>query len=123
VSVRVYPIVSDDGRRQWDTQESRPGRSSSATRSVRPSSVGRVGTQVPKHWHFGAGLCGLRQRGNDTEVAEALSLHRKTVGKWRNRFLEQRLEGLHDEPDPEPPHDQRRRCRGGDCEDPRTDAG
>jgi len=46
---------------------------------------------------------GCAKGGNDTEVAEALSLHRKTVGKWRNRFLEQRLEGLHDEPRPGAP--------------------
>jgi transposase len=34
------------------------------------------------------------------EVAERLGVNRTTVGKWRNRFVERRLEGLHDEPRP-----------------------
>lgn len=55
-----------------------------------------TGTSVPD-------CAGCAKGGNDTEVAETLSLHRKTVGKWRNRFLEQRLEGLHDEPRPGAP--------------------
>jgi transposase len=38
--------------------------------------------------------------GNDTEVAAALRTHRMTVGKWRHRFIEKRLDGLFDEPRP-----------------------
>ena len=34
------------------------------------------------------------------EIAEQLSISRPTVTKWRNRFAEQRLEGLLDEPRP-----------------------
>jgi transposase len=34
------------------------------------------------------------------EVAERLGVNRTTVGKWRSRFVERRLEGLHDEPRP-----------------------
>src|SRR5207253_634645 len=41
--------------------------------------------------------------GNDIEVAERLGLHRATVGKWRRRFIAQRLDGLHDEPRPGAP--------------------
>jgi transcriptional regulator with XRE-family HTH domain len=36
-------------------------------------------------------------------VAERLGLHPKTVGKWRSRFLEHGLDGLHDEPRPGAP--------------------
>lgn len=41
--------------------------------------------------------------GHSNEVAERLGVSRATVGKWRRRFLEQRLEGLHDEPRPGAP--------------------
>jgi transposase len=34
------------------------------------------------------------------EVAQRLGVHQETVGKWRRRFVERRLEGLHDEPRP-----------------------
>jgi transposase len=36
--------------------------------------------------------------GQNKEVAARLELARQTVGKWRRRFIEQGLEGLHDEP-------------------------
>ena len=43
--------------------------------------------------------------GSNTEVAARLSVNRMTVGKWRARFVERRLDGLHDEPRPGgPPH-------------------
>jgi transposase len=38
--------------------------------------------------------------GNDVEVGARLDLNRNTVGKWRNRFIDHRLDGLHDEPRP-----------------------
>jgi transposase len=41
--------------------------------------------------------------GHNNEVAERLGLDRSTVGKWRQRFLAERLEGLHDEPRPGAP--------------------
>src|SRR5258708_37176610 len=41
--------------------------------------------------------------GNNTEVSARLELHRETVRKWRNRFVEHRLDGLHDEPRPGKP--------------------
>lgn len=36
--------------------------------------------------------------GQNKAVAARLGLDRQTVGKWRRRFIEQRLDGLHDEP-------------------------
>ena len=41
--------------------------------------------------------------GNDIEVGARLGLNRNTVGKWRNRFIDRRLDGLHDEPRPGKP--------------------
>jgi transposase len=41
--------------------------------------------------------------GNDIEVAERLGITRGTVGKWRRRFIDRRLDGLHDEPRPGAP--------------------
>jgi transposase len=41
--------------------------------------------------------------GHNIEVAERLGLHPGTVGKWRRRFLADRLDGLHDEPRPGAP--------------------
>src|SRR5215207_641199 len=36
--------------------------------------------------------------GQNKEIAARLGLDRQTVGKWRRRFLEHRLDGLRDEP-------------------------
>jgi len=41
--------------------------------------------------------------GTDIDVAGRLGVSRMTVGKWRRRFMEQRLDGLHDEPWPGAP--------------------
>jgi transposase len=38
--------------------------------------------------------------GTDVEVAALLRADRNTVGRWRRRFIESRLDGLHDEPRP-----------------------
>ena len=43
------------------------------------------------------------QGGTNTKVAQDLGLNRDTVGKWRRRFSELRLDGLHDEPRPGAP--------------------
>ena len=48
---------------------------------------------------------------NNTEVARELGIGRSTVRKWRDRFGELRLDGLHDEPRPGVPR-QRGRRRG-----------
>ena len=37
---------------------------------------------------------------SNSEVGDHLGVNRKTVGKWRARFIEGRLDGLHDEPRP-----------------------
>lgn len=39
----------------------------------------------------------------NTEVSESLAVSMNTVGKWRRRFVERRLEGLSDEPRPGAP--------------------
>src|ERR1700736_4465257 len=41
--------------------------------------------------------------GHNHEVAGRLGIHRHTVGRWRARFLAERLDGLHDEPRPGAP--------------------
>src|SRR5580693_5735489 len=41
--------------------------------------------------------------GYNHEVAQRLGLNRVTVGKWRGRFLQDRLDGLHDEARPGAP--------------------
>ncbi|MGA8364193.1 MAG: IS630 family transposase [Solirubrobacteraceae bacterium] len=38
------------------------------------------------------------QGGQNKDIAAALGLERSTVGKWRRRFVEQGIDGLHDEP-------------------------
>ena len=38
--------------------------------------------------------------GSNKDVARALRAHRETVGRWRSRFIADRLDGLHDEPRP-----------------------
>ncbi|ANW03024.1 helix-turn-helix domain-containing protein [Bradyrhizobium icense] len=43
-----------------------------------------------------AGLCA--RGGRNKEVAAKLGLDRQTVGKWRRRFVERRVAGLHDKP-------------------------
>src|SRR5258708_4736813 len=37
---------------------------------------------------------------NNKETAARLRCNHTTVGKWRKRFIERRLDGLHDEPRP-----------------------
>src|SRR3954468_2914366 len=41
--------------------------------------------------------------GTNVEIGARLGLHVATVRKWRNRFVERGLDGLHDEPRPGKP--------------------
>lgn len=41
--------------------------------------------------------------GENKAIAEELGLDRQTVGKWRRRFLDHRVDGLHDDPRPGAP--------------------
>nr|WP_204249112.1 helix-turn-helix domain-containing protein [Nocardia arizonensis] len=46
---------------------------------------------------------GLRGRKSNSEVASESGIWPQTVGKWRNRFVARRPEGLVDEPRPGAP--------------------
>lgn len=41
--------------------------------------------------------------GSNIEVAARLGVNDDTVGRWRNRFIDRRVDGLHDEPRPGKP--------------------
>ena len=45
-------------------------------------------------------VLGVAEGGTNREVAEQLGVNRVTVGKWRQRFAAERLEGLVDAPRP-----------------------
>jgi transposase len=47
--------------------------------------------------------CGVKSQPANKAVAERLGVNEATVGKWRRRFVAQRLNGLFDEPRPGPP--------------------
>ena len=55
-----------------------------------------VGVAVPDR-------VGVRRGRHNVEVAARLGIHDDTVGRWRNRFIDRRLGGLHDEPRPGKP--------------------
>jgi transposase len=48
-------------------------------------------------------ILGCAQRESNTEVAQRLRVTQQTVGKWRARFVQKRLDGLLDEPRPGTP--------------------
>ena len=48
-------------------------------------------------------LLALRGGKSNTEVSAAMRLCKQTEGKWRGRFVAQRLDGLLDEPRPGAP--------------------
>src|SRR5262249_15712749 len=77
-------ILSDDERLKLQTWASRP------KSTQRPAARGGI---------IRAGSEGL----DNNQVATWLRIHRATVGKWRSRFLEDRLAGLADEPRPGAP--------------------
>ena len=62
-------------------------------------SGGRGGRSRRRRWRCGRGSCLACAQGRaNGEVAERLRVTPGTVGKWRRRFLERRLDGLVDEP-------------------------
>ena len=67
-------------------------------------SVGR-GVRAPcRRWRCGVGSCWRARRAATTlRSAERLGVGRGTVGKWRRRFIDRRLDGLDDEPRPGAP--------------------
>ena len=67
-------------------------------------SSGRGDIRPRKRWRCVRALCSRAAQGVDnSEVAKRCRVTRQTVGKWRRRFLEQRLDGLLDEPRPGAP--------------------
>lgn len=87
------------------------GQSGRAIREVVLSAEERETLQRWARRHTSAQALAMRCRivlacaegGHNGEVAERLGLNRNTVAKWRNRFIEHRLDGLHDEPRPGKP--------------------
>jgi transposase len=76
--------LSDDERQKLETWASRP------------KSTRRLATRARIIPACAEGL-------DNHQVATRLRIHRATVGKWRSRFLEDRLDGLADEPRPGAP--------------------
>jgi transposase len=77
-------ILSDDERQKLETW------------AARPKSTQRLATRARIILACAAGL-------DNTDVADRLRINTVTVGKWRKRFLADRLEGLADEPRPGAP--------------------
>ena len=74
-------ILSDDERQKLETW------------AARPKSTQRLATRARIILACAEGL-------DNTDVAARLRVNTVTVGKWRKRFLDDRLEGLADEPRP-----------------------
>ena len=53
--------------------------------------------RCPMPWSRAPKLSSGRQKAPDTEIADRLQWTKATVGKWRRRFLERRVQGLYDE--------------------------
>jgi transposase len=77
-------ILSDDERQKLETW------------AARPKSTQRLALRARIILACAEGL-------DNTEVADRLRINTVTVGKWRKRFLADRLEGLADEPRPGAP--------------------
>src|SRR6266540_417209 len=79
---------------------------------------------VNRHVAFRARLVlACADESSNTVVAQRHRTTNQTVGKWRRRFIESRLDGLYDEPRVGgPTHDLRRGRRGRDRQDARDDA-
>ena len=62
--------------------------------------AGRAGGRARRRWRLGRVSCLPRPRGSNSEIAQRLGVSRTTVWTWRSRFVEDRLDGLVDEPRP-----------------------
>ena len=63
--------------------------------------LGRAVRRAPRRWRLRCRIVlECAEGGANVEVADRLGVTRATVGKWRRRFVERRLDGLHDEPRP-----------------------
>jgi transposase len=81
---KVPLILSDDERLKLETW------------AARPKSTQRLATRARI-------ILACAEGPDNTDVADRLRVNAVTVGKWRNRFLADRLEGLADEPRPGAP--------------------
>lgn len=68
--------------------------------SVPSWSAGLVVARVRPALLCGQDLCWQQQSGSNVELADRLEVDRNTFSKWRNRFVQLRLDGLLDEPRP-----------------------
>ena len=67
-------------------------------RARRVGALDEAGPRESRAGVSGATGAGVRRRATDTAVARRYRTTNATVGKWRTRFIERRLEGLLDEP-------------------------
>src|SRR4051794_3344712 len=77
-------ILSDDERQKLQTW------------AARPKSTQRLALRARI-------ILACAEGRDNTDIANRLRIHPVTVGKWRKRFLVDRLEGLADEPRPGAP--------------------
>jgi len=60
--------------------------------------LGAAAEERRRRWRCGVESCwACADGGSNTEIGEQLEVTRGTVAKWRTRFLDKRLDGLHDE--------------------------
>ena len=67
---------------------------------MRRWSGGRAGRHRPRRWRI---VLAAAEETSNRAIAAALDCHPVTVGKWRRRFAQWRLDGLQDEPRPGAP--------------------
>ena len=68
--------------------------------NARASSAGSGVQPLPRRWLCDPDHSRCSEGKTNTVVAGEIGLAKQTVGKWRARFIERRLDGLLDEPRP-----------------------